>query len=57
MAEKEKEQQATIETMPYIENQIIIEGRSYNVKLVFPDSDTATVSDKLKYLIDGKKAS
>jgi hypothetical protein len=51
----EKEQQTTIENISYIENQITIEGRSYNVKFVFEDSDTFTVSDKLKYLIDGKK--
>ncbi len=57
MEEKGKELQHDLGTMLYTENQITIEGRSYNVKFVFPNSDTVTVSDKMRYLIDGKKAS
>lgn len=55
MKEKGKELQHDLGTMLCTENQITIEGRDYSVKFMFPDSDTVTVSDKLKYLIDGKK--
>lgn len=40
-----------------ISHEFIVEKRSYIVKFVFENSDTSTVSDKLKYLINGKKAS
>lgn len=57
MEEKGKELQHNLGNMLCTENRITIEGRSYNVKFVFPTSDTVTVSDKIRYLIDGKKAS
>ncbi len=53
MEEKGKEYRHNSE----IRHEFIVEGRSYSVKFVFADSDNNTVSDKLKYLIDGKKAS
>lgn len=53
MEEKSKEHHHN----PEIRHKFIVEGCSYSVKFVFEDSDNNTVSDKLKYLIDGKKAS
>lgn len=40
-----------------IRHEFIVEGHSYSVKFVFENSDNNTVSDKLKYLIDGMKTS
>lgn len=47
------------QAMPYAENQLIIDGRSYDVAVVFGSlkSNCESVSDKLKYLLNGKKAS
>ncbi|MDO4945411.1 MAG: hypothetical protein Q4E74_09460 [Ruminococcus sp.] len=47
------------QAMPYAENKLVIEGRSYDVALVFGavKNDGEYVSDKLKYLLNGKKAS
>lgn len=53
MEEKEKERHRNSE----IRHEFIVEGHSYSVKFVSADSDNNTVSDKMKYLIDGKKAS
>lgn len=53
MEEKEKEHHRNSE----IRYKFIVEGRSYSVKFVFEEPDNNTVSDRLKYLINGKKAS
>lgn len=47
------------QAMPYAKNQLIIDGRSYDVAMVFGavKNDCESVSDKLKYLLNGKKAS
>ncbi|MEE1434160.1 MAG: hypothetical protein U0K34_08990 [Ruminococcus sp.] len=54
-----KEEKIEFQAMPYAENQLIIDGRSYEVAMVFGTvkSDCESVFDKLKYLLIGKKAS
>ena len=44
------------ETMLFTDKQLVIDGKTFDVRLFFPSEKTESVSDKLLYLISGRKS-
>ncbi|MBQ8120062.1 MAG: hypothetical protein IJ172_04720 [Ruminococcus sp.] len=43
-------------TMLFTDKQLVIDGKTFDVRLFFPSEKTDSVSDKLLYLISGRKS-
>lgn len=57
MAENTNDTSFTMETLLYTDMQLEIDGMSFEVNIYFPKENADSVSDKLMYLAEGKKAS
>ena len=44
------------ETMLFTDKKLTVEGKIFDVRLCFPTEPTDSVSDKLMYLIGGRKS-
>ena len=44
------------ERWQYIDKRITVEGKTFDVRLCFPTEPTDSVTDKLLYLISGRKS-
>ena len=42
------------ETMLFTDKQLVIDGKTFDVRLFFPSENTESVSDKLMCLVTGK---
>ena len=50
------EEKKTKETMLFTDKKLTVEGKTFDVRLCFPTEPTVSVSDKLLYLISGRKS-
>lgn len=57
MAEKTNDTSFTMETLLYTDMQLEIDGMCFEVNIYFPKENADSVSDKLLYLVEGKKVS
>ena len=50
------QEKKTKETMLFTDKKLTVEGKTFDVRLCFPTELTDSVSDKLMYLISGRKS-
>ena len=50
------EEKKAKETMLFTDKKLTVEGRTFVVRLCFPIEPTDSVTDKLMYLISGRKS-
>ena len=50
------QEKKTKETMLFTDKKMTFEGKTFDVRLCFPTEPTDSVSDKLLYLISGRKS-
>ena len=50
------QEKKTKETMLFTDKKLTVEGKTFSVRLCFPTKPTESVTDKLLYLISGRKS-
>ena len=50
------QEKKTKETMLFTDKKLTVEGKTFDVRLCFQTEPTESVTDKLMYLIGGKKS-